>query len=195
MQWYDIDKTKIAFDPNPPEEMMELKEQMRSRVFHGIRCVAKALKVDDALAFQEYVHIALYLIKAASGATADGKQRYTKIGFYEMLKPDGPKKVLAKIRNATISTVQVLLVTIAFYLSIEDGECNVARDLALVRSIAQVGIGYQEIQLYQDSLLILSSHYQEIDVVKECDGMMCLTDLSRAWATLWREIYGALRVL
>ena len=201
LQCYDIDKMRIAFDTETPAEMMEIKQQMRARLFHGIRCVAKALKFDNALAEKEYHHIAKYLIKAASGgtaasgATAAGNQNSTKIGFYEMMKPDGPKKVLDKIHNATIRSVQVLPDTIAFYLSIEDGECNVERDLACVRSLAQVFHFNSPIELMEDTLLIRSSHYQEIDVVNECGGMMCLTDLSRAWATLWREIYGALRVL
>ena len=69
------------------------------------------------------------------------------------------------------------------------------RDLACVRSLTQVFHVNKEIELLEETLLIVSSHYQEIDVVNECDGMMCLTDLSRAWATLWQEIYGALRVL
>ena len=91
--------------------------------------------------------------------------------------------------------MQVLPDIVAFYLSIEDGECQVERDLALVRALAQIVHHHMPQELLNDTLLVLSSHYQETDVFYECDGMMCLTDLSRAWATLWREIYGALRVL
>ena len=84
-----------------------------------------------------------------------------------------------------------LRMVIRFYISIEDGECTVERDLGEFREQIQEH-RTSNMEFIDDSLVMrlngprTAAEYHE-DVA---DSRVALTPFSRGWASLWRQLYG-----
>ena len=89
-----------------------------------------------------------------------------------------------------VAPLRVLPQIIRFYISIEDGECQVERDFSCVRSfITSTGNAAKDDYL-EDLLLVKTMGPASKDeLVDPATGG--LTDLSRACARMWRDIHGA----
>ena len=80
----------------------------------------------------------------------------------------------------------------SFYISIEDGECTVERDLAEFREAKMVH-RTANMDFFDDMLMLKLNGPKSL---AECDGNEAhscsgLTPFSRECASLWRELYGA----
>ena len=110
-----------------------------------------------------------------------------------MLSPD-----LSFSDHPQCSSLRALHLLIRFYISIEDGECVVERDLGLLKAFSEA---HQNMDTaLADDLLLLRS--DPIDGNEVCVGANGTGELavgnslklgaeSRRLATLWREVYGA----
>jgi hypothetical protein len=91
------------------------------------------------------------------------------------------------------SAMRVLPFLIRFYISIEDGECVVERDLGCLTKFSDAHInGHND--LADDLMLARSDPIKVSDI---CGDELAVGSCSRLgpkarrWATLWRAIYGA----
>ena len=101
--------------------------------------------------------------------------------------------------RATLAASGALRKLIRFYISIEDGECSVERDLGELRDMRRThrcGSGEAETggeRFLVDKLLVrlngprTPAEFAAKDPMSKCDG---LTPFSRECASLWRELRG-----
>ena len=99
--------------------------------------------------------------------------------------------------RATLAASGALRKLIRFYISIEDGECSVERDLGELRCMRRTHLcgGHQGGEVFYDDKLLVRlngprtrAEFVSKDPMTKCDG---LTPFSRECASLWRELRGA----
>ena len=114
-----------------------------------------------------------------------------------MLSPNRRFSHLPQCRN-----LQLFHFVIRFYISIEDGECVVERDLVALKSFNDA---HQNVNnALADDLMLLRSDPIEVNDVcpdgafdAKSTGQLAVGSCSRLgskskrWATLWRQVYGA----
>ena len=89
-----------------------------------------------------------------------------------------------------VAPLRVLPHIIRFYISIEDGECQVERDFGTVRTLVdRCGNAAKDSLLEELALIKDSGPATKDEIVDPATGG--LTSFSRACAQLWRDIYGA----
>ena len=190
---FDVPALRNAFGCTDLRKAQELQRTLQGHIEH----VAKSLQVDTSLAVCEYRQVALLILDLTSPgrplATATNNQVWQA-----MLEPNVRLSHLPQR-----SAMQALHFLIRFYISVEDGECAVERDLGLLTSVNHA---HQNVNSdLADDLLVLRSDPIEfsdicgdeiavdgsspqLSVVGSCPR---LGSKSRRWATLWRGIYGA----
>ena len=100
-------------------------------------------------------------------------------------------QVLAKtfVVPSRIAPLRLLPGIVRFYLSIEDGECQVERDLGQVASIKKRGATSDQ-ALNEDIFMIKAMGPQaRCEIVDPATGG--LTPTSKCWAEMWRTRHGA----
>ena len=192
---FDVTTLRHAFGCSDSREAQKLQQTLQCHIEH----IAKSLQVDGRIAAREYRDVALLIFDLTSSgrplATATNNQVWQA-----MLKPSVRLSHLPQR-----SAMQVSDILIRFYISVEDGECAVERDLGTLKSVKDA---HQNVNIdLADDLMVLKSDPikvsdiccvdDEVDVdssspqplaVGSCRG---LGPKAMRWATLWREIHGA----
>ena len=95
----------------------------------------------------------------------------------------------AFVCSGRVAPLRSLPKLIRWYLSIEDGECSVERDLAAMRAVIDT-VRTTEVCILEDNLIgSAGAPTSKSEVEDPATGG--LTDTSRRWATLWRTCHGA----
>ena len=189
---FDVPALRNAFGCKDPRKARELQQTLQGHVVD----IANKLQIDKRLAVCEYKQVALLILDLTSPgrplATATNNQVWQA-----MLQPSVRLSHLPQR-----SAMQALHFLIRFYISIEDGECAVERDLGVLTSVNHA---HQNVNTdLADDLLVMRS--DPIEVSDICGDEVTvdssspqppagscsrLGSKSRHWATLWRKIYGA----
>jgi len=179
---FDIDRLRAASSCN---DQGQAKQLLRRH----LRDIAKDVGVDGSAAAREYRDITPLLLELTSPgrplATASNSQMWAALLDDNIMPSHMPQ--------AERPTVQALNVLIRFYISIEDGECVVERDLGTLTSITHAhknGGG----ALADDAMMAKSDEdlsAADIWKVSEMDDTERLGPTGRRWAALWRALYGA----
>ena len=167
-----------------PQPVTEVKKPM----LQGVARLASLLGVEQAAATLQYNGVLPYMI-AQSGpnqplAGLSNQQAWALLLDDGVWEKACPKRLLAGSG--------ALRAMIRFYISIEDGECTVKRDLAEFREAKQV---YTTANMdFLDDMLMVKINSPK--TFEECEGdeaESCsrLTPSSRECASLWRKLYGA----
>ena len=181
-----------SFDVPVLREAFACNEQTRARTLQGnlqrhIMKIAKDLKADEATAAIEYCEVAPLILDLTSRgrplATASNSEVWAA-----MLDPNVRLSHLPQ--RSTFRTLHVL---IRFYISIEDGECAVERDLGVLAKFEQAHTnGGNDLA---DDLIMAKTDTTTADDI--CAGGLAvgscaqLGPTGRRWATLWRAVHGA----
>ena len=180
---FDVPVLRAAFACN---------EQTRARTLQGnlqrhIRKIAKDLGADETTACIEYCEVAPLILDLTSRgrplATASNSEVWAA-----MLEPNVRLSHLPQ--RSTFRTLHVL---IRFYISIEDGECAVERDLGVLAKFEQAHTnGGNDLS---DDLIMAKTDTTTADDI--CAGGLAVGSCAelgpkgRRWATLWRAVHGA----
>ena len=170
-----------GFGPQPATEV-------RMSMLRGVARLASLVGVEQAAATLQYNGVLPYMI-AQSGpnqplAGLSNQQAWALLLDDGVWEKACPKRLLA--------ASGALRAMIRFYISIEDGECTVERDLAEFREAKMV---HRTANMdFLDDMLMLKLNGPK--TLAECEGDEAdscsrLTPFSRACASLWRELYGA----
>jgi hypothetical protein len=177
---FELRLTRLAFGP-------DRDGSARKQVLRGISQVAGALNLDQQCAVLEYTDAAKYIIaKTAQGqplAAADAREVWT------LLLDDGNLAHVCRKRPAPFTALPLI---IRFYLSIEDGECEVERDLGVTRAeLACHGFNATNDLLDDKCMLRLCGPAEGTEVLTtDSSGRLGLTPFTRDCATLWIATYG-----
>ena len=182
---FDVLALRAAFGCTDPGEAITLQQAMQRR----LRRVAQDLHVDEVTAAKEYRQVALLILDVTSPGRPLAAASNSEV-WQAMLEPNVSLSDLPQL-----SAMRCLHVLIRFYISIEDGECAVERDLGVLSKFAREhNTGSLSGELADDSMLARSDPIAVGDI---CVGGLAvgscprLGPKARRWATLWRAIYGA----
>jgi hypothetical protein len=184
---FDVPVVRDAF------ECTDAREARNSQLIllGHIEKIATSLQVDESIAVEEYTQIAPKIVIS----TSPGRS----------LEKASNNEVWQAVLNYRERSMRALHLCIRYYISIEDGECVVERDLGLLTSFNDA---HQNVngELADDLMLTRSDPVQGSDIIcggEEEEGSgkssmelavgSCprLGSKSRRWATLWRTVYGA----
>ena len=161
--------------------------RVRSTLLHGVRTVAALLGCEEAAAVLQYNSVLPYMLeRMAPGqplAEVSNQAAWASLLSDETWAEACPR--------ATLAASGALRKLIRFYISIEDGECTVERDLSEVRAL-RVTHRCVDILFFDDRLLarLNGPRTREAllgEAVSQYDG---LSPFSRECASLWRELRG-----
>ena len=170
---------------------------VRSTLLHGVRSLATLLGCEEAAAVLQYKSVLPWMLEQMAPGRALAKASNQE-AWASLLSNETWQKACTR---ATLAASGALRKIIRFYISIEDGECSVERDLGELRDMRRThrcGSGEAETggERFLDDKLLLRLNgprtYAEFadkdDPMSKCDG---LTPFSRACASLWRELRGS----
>ena len=167
-----------------PQPVTEVKTYMRKSVAR----LASLLGLEQQAAVLQYDGALPYMI-AQSGpnqplAGLSNQQAWA------LLLDDGVWEKACPKRH--LSASGALRAIIRFYISIEDGECTVERDLAEFRE-AKCVHRTDNMDFFDDMLMLKLNGPKTLEEYGggEADSCSRLTPFSRECASLWRELYGA----
>ena len=181
---FDVPELRAAFGCKDPDEAKQLQQSLQ----RNIRQIAEDLRVDGRTAAREYRMVAFLILDFTSPGRPLATASNCEV-WQEMLMPT---VCLSQLPQS--SAMQALHFLIRFYISIEDGECAVERDLGLLAKFNTAHNNGSN-DLADDLMLARSDPITVSDI---CGGDLadggCSTRLgpkARRWATLWRSIHGA----
>ena len=166
---------------------------VRSTLLHGVRSMATLLGCEQAAAVLQYNSVLPWILEQM----APGKplaEVANQVAWASLLCDDTWQQACPR---ATLAASGALRKLIRFYISIEDGECSVERDLGELRDMRRKhlcgGTAGGERFLDDKSLVRINgprtlAEFLGKDAMSKCDG---LTPFSRQCASLWRELRGA----
>ena len=182
---FDVLALRAAYGCTDPGEAITLQQAMQRH----LRRVAQDLHVDEVTAAKEYRQVALLILDVTSPGRPLATASNSEV-WQAMLEPNITLSNLPQL-----SAMRCLHVLIRFYISIEDGECAVERDLGVLSKFAREhNTGSLSGELADDSMLARSDPIAVGDI---CVGGLAvgscprLGPRARRWATLWRAMYGA----
>ena len=157
-------------------------------MLRGVARLASLVGVEQAAATLQYNGVLPYMI-AQSGK----KQPLAGLSnqqAWALLLDDGVWEKACPTR--LLAGSGALRAMIRFYISIEDGECTVERDLAEFREAKQV-YRTANIDFLDDMLMVKINSPKTFEECEgdEADPCSRLTPFSRECASLWRKLYGA----
>ena len=164
-----------------------LATKLQQTLQRYVRDIAKDLGVDATTAALEYRELVPLVLQL----TAPGRPLATGTNnevWQRMLEPD-----VRLSHMPQRSAMRAFEVPIRFYISIEDGECPVERDLG---DLTQFDGGHTNGAIKLADALMLT-HSDTTTVVDICVGGLAvgsdarLGAKGRRWATSWRAVYGA----
>ena len=170
-----------GFGPMPDREV-------RPRLLHSIRKLAEMLNVEQEAAILQYHNVLAYMMEqmAPGKPLADktNQQAWALLLDDDVWEDAGP----GRFRAASGALRKV----IRFYISIEDGECTVERDLGHVRHQKLVH-RTDDLNFHDDCFIVrLNGPRTALEFDGGCSAVPegQLTPFSRQCASLWRELKG-----
>ena len=187
LQCFDVRQVRIAYGGN--EATPELCDKAKKSMIVGVAKLARSLELEAVVAVMEYRDVTGLVVSSTSPgqslAAADNRKVWSQFlapGFLEKALP------------SRAASFRVLPLLIAFYNSIEDGECQVERDLGCLRAVMQAHSFNADAQLLDEKLIIKCSgpkDTSEVCAMQFQGGPLRLTSFSRECAVLWRDVHGA----
>ena len=160
--------------------------KVRTFLLRSVRHLSGVLGCDSAAAVLQYNSVIPYMIQEM--APSEPLAGVTNQQAWALLLDDchWEKACPKRLRGASLALCRL----IRFYISIEDGECTVERDLGEFRN--QMREHRSANLIFHDDCLVLRLNgprsAAEFDV--GADSRSNLTSFSRECASLWRELYG-----
>ena len=163
---------------------------VRSTLLHGVRHLATLLGCEEATSVLQYNSIIPWVLEqmAPGQPLADVSNQ---AAWASLLCDDTWDQACPR---ATLAASGALRKLIRFYISIEDGECTVERDLGELRALQKTHRCKDHLGFLDDKLLLRlngpqtrAEYWGVGDAMNKCDG---LTPFSRECASLWRELRG-----
>jgi len=161
--------------------------ETRRTLLQGVRQLARLLGLEEIAAELQYVDVLNYMIKQwAPTQPLAGK---TNQEAWALLLNDGVWE--AACPSTVPAASRVLRRIIRFYISIEDGECTVERDLGVFRD-KKLEHRTDDMKLLDDVLVIALNGPRTAAEFADGteDSPVELTEFIRHCASLWRELYG-----
>ena len=186
---FDVAELRTAFTCTDEAEGLKARQILQRQV----RTIATDLRVDGVEAALEYRQVAELIVELTSPGRPLATATNSEV-WQAMLEPSVRLSHLPQR-----STMRCLSLLIRFYISIEDGECVVERDLGVLSGFMRAhkiaathmdGTG----ELADDLMLARSDVIDASDIrvgglaVGSCAR---LGPKGRRWAALWRAVYGA----
>jgi len=184
---FHVPKLREAYSCADAAEARKLQ-----KVLYGyIGQIATTLKLDGVTAVREYKDAALLVMRWTDQSRPLAKA--TNNGVWKSM-------LSRKVRVSHLpqaGSLHVMELMIRFYISIEDGECSVERDLGTLAGFNDAHCNVNT-ALADDLMILRSDTVQVRDIAPELHttGLArvsgsVLGSKSRRWATLWREVFGA----
>ena len=167
-----------------PQPVTEVQTSMLRRVAD----LASLIGVEQQAALLQYKGVLPYMI-AQSGPNQPLAGLSNQQAWALLLDDGVWEKACPKRSLAASGAFRAM---IRFYISIEDGECTVERDLAEFREAKSVH-RTAHMDFLDDMLMLKLSGPKTLEECEgdEADSCSGLTPFSRECASLWRELYGA----
>ena len=171
----------------------EPRASVRSTVLHGVRCLATLLGCEEAAAVLQYNSVLPWMLEQMAPGQPLAEVS-NQVAWASLLCDETWQQAC---RRGTLAASGALRKLIRFYISIEDGECTVERDLSELRSLRRTHVcgGRDGGERFLDDKLLVrlngprtQAEFAAKDPMTKCDG---LTPFSRECASLWRELRGA----
>ena len=168
---------------------------VRSTLLHGVRSLATLLGCEEAAAVLQYNSVLPWILQQMAPGQPLAEVS-NQVAWASFLCDDTWEEAC---RRATLAASGALRKLIRFYISIEDGECAVERDLGELRSLRRTHLcgGRAGGERFLDDRLLVrlngprtKAEFVGKDPMSKCDG---LTPFSRECASLWRELRGTKR--
>ena len=180
---FDVSTVREAFGCTDVREARKLQQSLENKVVH----IANDLHVDASTAVEEYRMIARLIVSLTSPGRPLATATNSEV-WRAMLRPNVRLSQLPQSQQ-----MRALNVLIRFFISIEDGECAVERDLGALSkfSVAHMNGGND---LDDDLIVLKSDEITRSDICADEPVAGSCTQLGtkgRRWATLWRQVYGA----
>ena len=159
----------------------------RRFLLRGARQLAGLLHCDESAVLLQYESVLDYMIKQMHPLQPLADK--TNQEAWALLLEDEPWE--AACPGKYFSSRPSFRKLIRFYISIEDGECTVERDLGEFRDEIQEH-RTSNIDYLDDSLVMRLNGPRTAAEYNEgaADSNIDLTPISRGWAKLWRELFG-----
>ena len=183
MQCFDFAQVRIGVANGARRPMAPLTVAL----LHSCHVVAKTLQVDQTRAVLEYRDACMTLINESKEGRPLAKATNSSI-WEEVLDPEFHERC-----EPARPPLRVFPGIVRFYISIEDGSCQVDHDLGCLTGEAGEFTGC-DTQLLDDLLLLKSAPEpapEDICASAVGDYTCQLGELGQRWATLWRDVYGA----
>jgi len=169
-----------GFGPQPVTEV-------RKSMLRGVARLASLVGVEQTSATLQYNGVLPYMI-AQSGPNQPLAGLSNQAAWALLLDDDVWEKACPK---RLLSASGALRAIIRLYISIEDGECTVERDLGEFREAKMV---HRTVNMdFHDDMLMMKLNGPKTLAEfegDEADSCSQLTPFSRECASLWRELYG-----
>ena len=172
-----------GFGPQPVTEVREF-------MLRGVARLASFVRVEQAPAVLQYVGVLPYMI-AQSGPNQPLAVLSNQEAWALLLDDAVWEQACSRRFRSASGALRAL---IRFYISIEDGECTVERDLGEFRDVKLVHMT-MNMTFHDDMLMLKLNGPKTLKEFEggEADSLSQLTPFSRECASLWRELYGARR--
>ena len=168
-----------AFGPAPHADTRKL-------LLHGVARLARIVGVEEHLAVLQYHGVLAFMLGQFADQLQPLAKKKTNPQAWAMLLDDD--FALSEVGRMP-KQLSALRVVIRFYISLEDGECTVERDLAEYRAQQLEHRTHSE-QFHDDLLIVRLNCPQTIEDFKGgCDGRG-LTGFSRECARHYSRIFG-----
>ena len=180
---FDVSSVRSAFGCQVPAEALRLQQSLQRKV----RGIAQDLGVDGTTAASEYRQVApLILVWTSPGQPLATKSNSAV--WQRVLQPDVCLSHLPQLR-----AMQALHVLIRFYISIDDGECPVERDLGVLSKFLHEHKNSSN-DLLDDLMLVKNDSTSAADICERGDlavGSEALAVGSPALAVHSKALHGA----
>ena len=159
--------------------------KVRTFLLRSVRHLSGVLGCDEAAAVLQYNSVIPYMTQSEPLAGVTNQQAWALLLDDDHWEKACPKR----LRGASLALCRL----IRFYISIEDGECTVERDLGEFRN--QMREHRSADRTFHDDCLVvrLNGPRSAAEFDEGGDSRNNLTSFSRECASLWRELYGKRR--
>ena len=180
---FDVSTVQEAFGCADTRVARKRQQALENKVAN----IAKELHADGPIAVLEYRSVAVLIVRQTSPGRPLATAASSEV-WRTMLRPNVSLSQLPQSRQ-----MRAMNVLIRFFISIEDGECAVERDLG---ALAKVSVAHMNGgNVLDDDVIVLKSDEiarSDICVDEPIDGSDTqLGTKGRRWATMWRQVYGA----
>jgi hypothetical protein len=139
LQCFDLDRVRAGFPSGDASDAnREVGTKKRRACLAGVADLARFLKLDPAAAALEYRDAAAYVVQAHTGRVAAREAAGGKSDEPDHRQTWGDilRKDPAEISPGRLAPFRTLSKLIRYNLSVEDGECQVERDLGVLTAAA-----------------------------------------------------------